>query len=114
MNDIKVKASVSQRSGSLAVEGKIDLSKVKTVTADGLRIGLLNAAVYCFDTATYQTGVHFQELPIRLCEADYAKYVKGGYPYTIQFPVIRGTSNIRFVVYDFGSDLIGRTDTKLF
>jgi VWFA-related protein len=114
VSDIKVKASVSQRSGSLAVEGKIDLAKVKTLTVDGSRIGLLNAAVYCFDTATYQTGVHVQELPIKLSEADFAKYLKDGYPYTIQFPIIRGTSNIRFVVYDFGSDLIGRTDTKLF
>jgi VWFA-related protein len=114
MSDIKVKASVSQQSGSLSVTGKIDLSKVKVTPANGSRVGLLNVAVYCFDTGGWSTGAHSQELSLNLSEADYAKYVKEGYPYTIQFPIIRGTSNIRFVVYDFGSDLVGRTDTKLF
>jgi VWFA-related protein len=115
VGDIKVKASVSQRGGtSLSVEGKIDLAKVKVETRDGSKIGMLNVAVYCFDTATYQTGVHGQTLALKLSDADYAKYLKEGFPYMIQFPIIRGTSNIRFVVYDFGSDLVGRTDTKLF
>ena len=115
VSDIKVKAAVSQRGGtSLSVEGKLDLSKVKMVDHDGERLGLLNIAVYCFDTATYQTGAHNQDLTLKFTEADYAKAVKEGYPFTIQFPIIKGTQNIRFVVYDFGSDLIGRTDTKLF
>jgi hypothetical protein len=114
VNDIKVKASVSQRSGTLAVEGKIDLRKVKMVSVEGNQVGLLNAAVYCLDSAGYMMGVHPQELAVKLTDADYAKYLKDGYPYSIQFPIIRGTSNIRFVVYDFGSDLVGRTDAKLF
>jgi hypothetical protein len=50
---------------------------------------------------------------LKLSEADWAKYQKEGYPYSISFPAIRGTQKIRFVVYDFGSDLIGRTDTPL-
>jgi VWFA-related protein len=115
VGDIKVKAAVSQRGGtSLSVEGKIDLSKVKLESVAGSRIGMLNVAVYCFDTATYQTGMHGQNLSLNFSEADYAKYLKEGYPYMIQFPIIKGTQNIRFVVYDFGSDLIGRADTKLF
>jgi hypothetical protein len=84
------------------------------VSSGGSRVRLLNVAVYCFDSGGWSTGIHVQELSLDLSEADYAKYVKDGYPYTIQFPIIRGTSNIRFVVYDFGSDLVGRTDTKLF
>lgn len=114
VSDIKLKTSVSQRGGSLAVEGKIELSKVKLASVNGSRVGLLNAAVYCFDTGGWQTGAHNQALTLNLSEADYAKYSKEGYPYSIQFPIIRGTSNIRLVVYDFGSDLIGRADAKLF
>ena len=115
VNDIKVKAAISQRGGtSLSVEGKIDLSKVKLVEQNGERLGLLNVSVYCFDTASFQTGMHNQDLTLKFSEADYARFVKEGYPYTIQFPIIKGTQNIRFVVYDFGSDLVGRIDTKLF
>jgi hypothetical protein len=59
-------------------------------------------------------GANMQELPLKLSEEEYARFLKGGLPYSISFPVIRGTRNIRFVVYDFGSDLVGRADTTLF
>ncbi|HEX7485354.1 MAG TPA: hypothetical protein VF332_04330, partial [Vicinamibacterales bacterium] len=115
VNDIKVKASVSQRGGSsLSVEGKIDLSKVKVATVDGTRIGLLNIVVFGFDNAANPMGTYDQALPLKLTEADYARFLKDGFPYTIEFPIIRGTQNIRFVVYDFASDLVGRADTRVF
>jgi hypothetical protein len=58
-------------------------------------------------------GANVQELPLKLSEEEYARFLKGGLPYTISFPAIRGAQNIRFVVYDFGSDLIGRADTNV-
>ncbi len=58
MNDIKVKASATQRGGtSLVVEGKIDLAKVKLATLDGSRVGLLNVAVFGFDNGGNSMGV---------------------------------------------------------
>ena len=115
VNDIKVKASASQRGGgSLAVEGKIDLSKVKVATLDGSRVGLLNLAVFGFDSGANPMGTHVQSLPLKLSQEEYARFLKDGFPYMIQFPIIRGTQNIRFIVYDFGSDLLGRVDTRVF
>jgi hypothetical protein len=115
VNDIKLKASASQRGGTaLVVDGKIDLSKITLATLDGSRVGLLNAAVFGFDNGGNSMGVQVQELPLKLSEAEYAGALKGGYPYTLSFPVIRGAQQIRFVVYDFGSDLVGRVDTTLF
>ncbi len=114
VNDIKVKASASQRGASLVVEGKIDLSKVKLATLDGSRAGLLNVAVFGFDNGGNGTGAQVQELPLKLSEAEYTSALKGGFQYTLSFPAIRGAQQIRFVVYDFGSDLVGRADTTLF
>jgi len=115
VNDIKVKASASQRrDAGLVVEGKIDLSKVKVATLDGSRVGLLNVAVFGFDSGGNPMGANVQELPLKLSEEEYTRLLKGGFPYSIQFPSIRGTRNIRFVVYDFGSDLVGRVDTNVF
>ena len=115
VNDIKVKTSASQRGDAgLVVEGKIDLSRVTLATLDGSRVGLLNVAVFGFDSAGNSMGANMQELPLKLSEEEYARFLKGGLPYSILFPVIRGTRNIRFVVYDFGSDLVGRADTTLF
>jgi len=115
VGDIKVKASATQRGGaSLVVDGKIDLSKVKLATLDGSRVGLLNVAVFGFDNGGNPMGVQAQELPLNFSEEEYARFQKSGLPYTISFPAIRGTQHVRFVVYDFGSDLVGRADTALF
>jgi VWFA-related protein len=114
VNDIKVKVSVSQRNGSLVAEGKIDLSKVKVTTTGGSRAGLLSVTIYCLDSADNPMGTHTQTLPLKFSEEEYAHFLKDGFPYTIQFPIIRGTQHIRFIVYDFGSDLVGRSDTRVF
>jgi VWFA-related protein len=114
VTDIKVKASASQRGASLAVEGRIDLSKVRLATVGGSRAGLLNLAVFGFDNGGNPMGVQRQELPLTFSEEEYARVLKGGLPYSVSFPAIRGTQHIRFVVYDFGSDLVGRADTTLF
>jgi hypothetical protein len=114
VNDIKVKASASQRGGTgIVVEGKIDLSKVTLTTIDGSRVGLLNLAVFGFDNAGNAMGVNVQDLPLKFSEDEYARILKSGLPYSVAFPAIRGTQNIRFVVYDFGSDLVGRADTNV-
>jgi VWFA-related protein len=115
VGDIKVKASATQRGGaSLVVEGKIDLSKVRLEKGAGTRVGLINVAVFGFDSGGNTMGVQTQELPLNFSEEEFARVLKGGFQYSLSFPAIRGTRNIRFVVYDFGSDLVGRADTTLF
>jgi VWFA-related protein len=119
VGDIKVKAAATQRGGtSLEIQGRIDLAKVKVGSAGGSRVGLLDVAAYCFNAssdgrAVTTTGLHTQRLAIKLTEEDYARHLKDGYPYSISFPIIKGTNHVRFVVYDFGSDLIGRTDVPV-
>jgi len=114
VNDIKVKVSASVRGGTdLVLEGKIDLSKVKLAAQDKSRVGLLNTAVFGFDNGGNPMGVGTQELPLAFSEDQYAAHLRSGLPYSISFPIIRGAQQIRFVVYDFGSDLVGRSDTTI-
>jgi VWFA-related protein len=111
VDDIKVKVAVSQQSGtSLVAEGTFDLTKVKTVSAGGARVGQLNVAIYCLDRANNSMGQHSQTLSIKIPEADFERVLREGYPFRIEFPIIRGTQIVRVIVYDFGSDLIGRSD----
>jgi len=115
VSDLKVKASASQGGGeSIVVKGQINLAKVTLAAVNGSREGLLDVAVLGFDRGNNPMGALVQQLAVKISEADYARYQKDGYPFTIQFAGIRGTQNIRFIVYDFGSDLIGRVDTPLF
>jgi VWFA-related protein len=115
VNDIKVKASASQRGdANLTVEGKIDLSKIKFVSDGGTRVVQLRVAAYCFDSAASPKGAGVQTLALVLNDEEYARALKGGYTFAVQFPNVPGTQNIRFIVYDFGSDLIGRVDINVF
>lgn len=115
VNDLKMKVSVSPRgSTQLLAEGRLDPSKVKLASVGGNRVGLLNVAVYCFDGASNPTGVYTDTLPVKIPEADYPQALKDGFAFSLPFPMVRGTRNIRFVVYDFGSDLVGRIDTRVF
>jgi hypothetical protein len=77
-------------------------------------VGLLNIAVYGLDSAGNTMGAYSQALSLKLSEEEYARFLKDGFPYMIQFPIIKGTQKVRFIVYDFGSDLVGRSDTRVF
>jgi VWFA-related protein len=113
VGDIKVKATASVRAGGfLVVEGKITLSRLKLDVIDGAHVGMLNIAVFCLDSGLNSVGTHVQPLPLKLTEDEFTRYSKDGLPYRVQFANIRGTQNIRFIVYDYASDLIGRVDTN--
>jgi len=115
VNDIKVKASASQKGGDkLVVQGEINLQKVVFATANGQRTATLNVAIFGFDNGENPMGATTDQIQIALSEADYAKYQKSAYPFTLNLAAIRGMQKFRFIVYDFGSDLIGRTDAPLY
>jgi VWFA-related protein len=116
VSDIKIKAKASQGQGGsdLTVEGKVDLAKVTLATLDGKHVGKLDVAVFCIDSSGWSVGTHTSTMSISLSEEDFARYQKDGMPYSVHVPLSRGTSAIRFVVYDYRADLIGRADTKVF
>lgn len=116
VNDIKIKAKAAQgQSGSdLAVEGKIDLSKVALVTVNGKHASTLDVAVFCLDSSGWPAGSHTSTISISLTDEELAQYQKDGMPFSVHFPLDRGTNKVSFVVYDYRADLIGRVDTKIF
>lgn len=115
VGDIKVKLAVSQRRGNeFVVDGRIDLSRVKLDAVGGNRVGELRVVLYGFDSGSNPTGAHPGVIPLRIPDAQYEQALKDGYPFQLSFPALRGTRDVRFVVYDFGSDLVGRVDTRVF
>jgi negative regulator of flagellin synthesis FlgM len=115
VGDIKIKTAASQKQGgTLTIEGKIDLSKITLVPVEGGRANTLDIAVFCLDSAGQPVGNEVRTLPVKLTDAEFQKYQKEGMPYVTDIPMLRGTQNIRFIVYDYLADLIGRADTKVF
>jgi VWFA-related protein len=114
VNDIRLKVSASQSGGQLKVDVKIDPTRLGLAVSDGVRTASLQAAVFSLDSAGNSLAADQQELTVRMTEDEFKRYQKDGIPYTLQFPLTRGTDNIRFIVYDYGADLIGRADTRVF
>ena len=113
IGDIKVKVSAAVRAGELNVEGTVNLSKVKLELIDGLRVGRLKIGVFCLDSGSNPLGAQVRELPIKAADEQFRQFERNGMPYSIRVPFGHGTSNVRVVVYDFGSDRVGRADTTL-
>jgi VWFA-related protein len=118
VNDIRIKASASQNKGrgggELTMDVKIDISRLSLAVVDGAHVGTLDVGVFYIDSAGQPVGSQAQTLPVKMTEEEFKRYQKGGFPYTMQFPMLRGTQTIRFVVYDYVTDLIGRADTRVF
>jgi hypothetical protein len=114
LTDIKVKASVSLRGNdTMEVKGKIELGRIRVTTGDGSRVGLLNVGAFGLDTGGNFMGLRTETLVLKMSQEEYARALKDGFAYTIQLPVIPRAQHLRFIVYDFGSDLLGRTDLRI-
>ncbi len=114
VDDIKVKAKASQAQGSMTVEGKIDVGKLALTAEGGKRSGTIDVGVFCIDTSGAGVGTQQTTIEISLSDEEFARAQKDGMPYSLHFPMLRGTDNIRFIVYDYRADLIGRVDTRVF
>jgi hypothetical protein len=66
------------------------------------------------DSSGAGVGTHTTTMTISLSDEELTRYQKDGMPYSLHFPLDRGVDNIRFVVYDYRADIIGRVDTRVF
>ncbi len=114
VKDIRLKVAASQANGGLKIDVKIDPSRLSIATGQAGRTATLHVAVFCLDSGEQSTGANQQELVMKMSEEEYSRYQKDWIPYTLQFPLSRGADHIRFIVYDYGADVIGRADTKIF
>jgi len=116
ITDIRVKldAGMSRaKSGQgheLNVAVNIDPSKLALTFIEGVHLGQIAVAVFCFDEKGNVLGNHMQTADLRLRDADYKTIVARGMPYRVTFPVNPGVRRVRAVVYDFKADLIGSSD----
>jgi hypothetical protein len=112
---IKLDAGMSRaKSGQgyeLNVTANIDPSKLALTFIEGVHVGQITIAVFCFDDKGNVLGNNMQTADLRLRDADYKAIVAKGMPYRVTFPVNAGVRRVRAVVYDFKADLLGSADT---
>jgi len=95
------------------VEVNIDASKLAFTFVEGVHIGRISIAVFCWDENGNTVGNSMQTADLKLKDEFYKKVLGAGIPYKVRFPVNPGVRSVRVVVYDFKADLVGSADKRV-
>ena len=84
-------------------------------TPDGVgeHIAALNVAIFCSDANREEVGEMWKTFDIPVTAADFERTRKEGLRFSVDVPVRRRPSQVRVVVYDYGSDLVGAKYDRL-
>ena len=111
---VKVNASITKaKDGSgyeLSAGVTIDPSKLAFTFVEGVHVGQISIAVFCFAEDGRLYGRSLENADLKLQDEVYKKVVASGVPYKVRFPVSPGVRRVRAVVYDFKADLLGSAD----
>ena len=114
---ITLKATLVGAKGSagreVLVEAKIDPRSVSFVPADGRRVAHLGIAVFCGGAKRAVVGQLWQDVNFALREDTFASYAGEGVPYTARVAVAGDPRDVKVVIYDYRSDLLGAMTAKI-
>lgn len=97
----------------LSVDVNIDPSRLAFTFVEGVHIGRISIAVFCFDEKGSGLGANMETADLRLKDDVYKKVIESGVPYKVTFPIDPAVRKVRVVVYDFKADLIGSADKSV-
>ena len=97
----------------LVLEMHVDLSRV-TFTRDNDRYtAQLNLAVFSGDAKAVVVGETWRTLDLNVSEASRERLMREGTPVTVTIPLPNGARDVKVVVYDYGSDLLGTATGRI-
>jgi VWFA-related protein len=94
----------------MSVAVNISAEKLAFTFVEGVHIGRISIAVFCFDEKGNAIGNSMQTADLKLKDENFQKILSAGIPYKVRFLVNPGVRRVRVVVYDFKADLIGSAD----
>jgi hypothetical protein len=118
INDIRVKlkADVKRQpdgSSQVMIDASIDPSKLALPVVDGERTGAIDILVVCLNDKGQGLAQSYQHVTLKLNQEVWTQMAKSGIPYKAHLEVSPGVRQVRFIVYDYGSDLVGRQDANV-
>ncbi len=119
IHDIRIRldAELKRQQGNtyeLAVSAEIDPSKLVFATVNGERVGAIDILVVGADEQGQVLAQHYQRALLRFTDEAWAKVTKSGIPYKAHVEINPGVRQVRFIVYDYRADLVGRADRRVF
>ena len=119
ISDIHVKVDASMgkaedgKGYEISVGANIDPAKLAFTFIEGVHIGRIAIAVFCWDEKGNGVGNSMQTADLKLKEEDFKKILSAGIPYRTRFKIDPAVRSVRVVVYDSKADLIGSADARL-
>jgi hypothetical protein len=114
---LTLKASLVEAKGpgsrEVLVEAKIDPRSVSFTPLDGRRVAHLGFGIFCGDAKHAIVGQLWQDVNFALKDDTFAQYAGSGVPYTARVAVTGDPKDVKVVVYDFRSDLVGAMTAKI-
>ena len=111
--EVRVVPAVAGTGREVLVESRIDPRSVSFAPADGRRVAHLGVGIFCGDARHAVVGQLWQELNLALKDDTFARYTGDGIPYTARVPVTGDARDVKIVVYDFRSDLLGAMTARV-
>jgi VWFA-related protein len=115
LTDIQLSMNASRARGSekdggeVAIDGRIDVSRVSFTTVGDRHTATLDVNVYCGDSHETVIGQLWQKVNLKLTDATYRRYLREGMPYTGHVAIKGQAVWAKVIVYDYGADLVGST-----
>jgi VWFA-related protein len=114
---VTMKVGVVEASGpfgrEVLVEARINPRSVSFTPLDGRRVAHLGIGIFCGDAKHAVVGQLWQDVNFALKDDTFAKYTGEGIPYTARVAVTGDPRDVKIVVYDFRSDLLGAMTAKI-
>lgn len=119
IHDIRIRLEadlVRQKGGGheLTINAAIDPSKLAFSTVAGERVGAIDILVIGADANGQVLAQHYQRATLKFNDEAWARVTKGGVPYRARVEINPGVRQVRFIVYDYRADLVGRADRRVF
>jgi hypothetical protein len=119
IHDIKIRleAELKRQQGNtyeLAVSAMIDPSKLALSVVNGEHVGAIDILVVGADEQGQVLAQHYQRAVLRFSDEAWAKVARDGVPYRAHVEINPGVRQVRFIVYDYRADLVGRADRRVF
>jgi len=117
VQDIKVSFNTTElrdRSGqALAVDIKIDPSRLSWTTSAADKLSEIDIAVFCGDAVQDMVGEFWQRANLRLPADVFERAKTAGINYSVRIPLKAQATYVQVVVYDYAADLVGSASKKL-
>jgi hypothetical protein len=119
IRDIRVKLDAElkrQPDGSyqLMIDATIDPSRLALAVENGEHVGAIDILLVCADQKGLVIAQNYQRAVLKFNEDVWQKVAKSGIPYRVHIEVNAGARQVRLIVYDYGADLVGRADARVF